>query len=123
MKNRNLLESFSHALDGIGHTIRNERNMRIHLVAAVLAICAAIIFKVSAIEYVMIFIAIGLVLICEIINTIVELIFDVLYKDYNENAKLAKDMAAGATLIAALLAVVVGIFIFGWRVMEWITKL
>lgn len=123
MKNRNLLESFSHALDGIGHTIRTERNMKIHLVAAVLAICAAIFFRISVIEYVMVFIAIGLVLICEILNTIVELIFDVLYKDYNKNAKLAKDMAAGATLLAALMAVIVGICIFGWRVLEWITKL
>jgi len=123
MKNRNFAESFSHALDGIEHTLRNERNMKIHLVAAALAIFAAIFFKISAIEYVMVFMTIGLVLICEILNTIVELIFDVLYKDYNKNAKLAKDMAAGATLIAALVAVTVGICIFGWRVMEWITKI
>jgi len=123
MKCRNFIESFSHALDGIVHTINNERNMKIHIVAAFLVICAGVVFKISAVEYALIFLAIGLVIVSEIVNTAVEIVVDMLAKGFDAKAKIAKDVAAGSSLMASFIAILIGISIFGWRLLEWIKLL
>jgi len=123
MKCRSLAESFSHAIDGVVHTIRNERNMIIHISAAIIVVIVSAAFKISAIEFALVFLAIGLVLVSEILNTAIEAVVDMMVKEYREEARIAKDVAAGASFIAALIAVLIGINVFGWRVLEWIKKL
>lgn len=79
---------------------------------SVLAITLSLILKISFLELSIIFIMIAIVLVLEIINTITENIMDFLCKDYNLNVKIIKDMAAGAVLVSAFIAIIVGLLIF-----------
>ena len=110
MKTRNWLESFRHAINGIRSTARRERNFRIHIACAVLAIAACIIFRVEFIHFVMVGLSIFFVMAMELVNTAVEALVDMYCRGKSHPlAKLAKDAAAGAVLLAAVQAVIVGI--------------
>ena len=112
MKTSNWLESFRHAINGIRSTARRERNFRIHLFFAVTAIAACIIFRVELIHFVMVGFAIFFVLAMELVNTAIEALVDMYCRGKpHPLAKLAKDAAAGAVLLAAVQALVVGIFV------------
>jgi undecaprenol kinase/diacylglycerol kinase (ATP) len=87
--------------------------MRFHAVVAVLVIGAAIFFHVSAIEFAILFIAISSVIIAEMFNTVIELCVDLASPDYHPLAKIAKDVAAGAVLLSAILSVIIGVFVLG----------
>jgi diacylglycerol kinase len=94
--------------------------MRVELGIALLAIIAGIVLRITAVEWAVIFVCIGLVLSAELINTVTELAVDLLTQRYHPMAKLAKDAGAGAVLLAALASVAVGIAIFGprlWRLL------
>jgi len=112
MKNRRLSESFLNAFSGIWTAFRCERNMRIHLSAAVLCIVLGIILKLDAVRWCVLFIAIGLVMTAEIMNTAVENLVDMVTDEYSKKAKTVKDIAAGAVLAAAITAAILGILIF-----------
>ncbi len=116
MKNKNLIESFNNAINGIIYTIKNERNMRIHITAAVLIMIASLFFELSYMEFLTVCITVALVIICELINTAVEVIVDIIVDVYHPKAKIIKDAAAGAVLASAFLSVIVGYFIFFDRV-------
>jgi diacylglycerol kinase len=115
---RAFLKSFVYAGRGIAHGFRTQRNMRVELAVAGVVIAAGIVFRITAVEWAVIFVCIGLVLAAELINTVTELAVDLLVQRYHPMAKLAKDAGAGAVLIAALASVAVGVAIFGprlWR--------
>jgi diacylglycerol kinase (ATP) len=111
-----LLESFNYAFDGIVHVLRTQRNMRIHFLAAVVVLVAALVAGVDKIELIALLIAIAFVLIAEMINTAIEAAIDVATTAFDPMAKLAKDIAAGAVLIATMVAVAVGYLVFADRV-------
>ncbi|MGI8973878.1 MAG: diacylglycerol kinase [Gaiella sp.] len=113
-----ILESFNYAIEGIIHVLRTQRNMRIHFVIAVGVLVAALAFDVSRLELIALLIAIAFVLIAEMINTAVEATVDVASTSFDPMAKLAKDIGAGAVLIAALTAVAVGYLVFSGQVAE-----
>ena len=113
-----ILESFNYAIEGIIHVLRTQRNMRIHFVIAVGVLVAALAFDVSRLELIALLIAIAFVLIAEMINTAVEAAVDVASTSFDPMAKLAKDIGAGAVLIAALTAVAVGYLVFSGQVAE-----
>ncbi len=113
---RAFLRSFRFAFAGIGYVLRSQRNARVHLGAACLVIAAGLAFRVSPAEWAVLALTIGLVLSAEMINTVAELAVDLLTQRYHPMAKIAKDVGAGAVLVAALAAVGVGIAIFGPRV-------
>lgn len=112
-KNKTFLESFSHALFGIKTVMQEERNMKYHVSFSVLAVLMSFLFKISIIEWGFIIFSIFLVLITEIMNTCFENLVDLVtdYK-YHELAKKVKDMAAGAVLLTALSACIIGAIIF-----------
>jgi diacylglycerol kinase (ATP) len=112
----NLLESFNYAFEGVIHVVRTQRNMRIHFLIAVLVLVAALVFDVSKIELIVLILAIAFVLIAEMINTAVEAAVDVASTSFDPMAKLAKDIAAGAVLIASITAVAVGYLVFSGQV-------
>src|SRR5579885_349620 len=97
---------------GFGYALRTQRNARVHLILALLAILLGIALHISAIEFAMIFVAITAVFIAEMVNTAVELCIDLASPGYHPLAKIAKDVAAGAVLLSAILAVVIALFIF-----------
>jgi diacylglycerol kinase (ATP) len=107
-----LLESFNFAFEGIIHVLRTQRNMRIHFLAAVVVLVAAVATGVSRLELIALLLATAFVLIAEMINTAIEGAVDVSTTSFDPNAKLAKDIAAGAVLIATVNAVAVGYLVF-----------
>jgi diacylglycerol kinase (ATP) len=111
-----VLDSFNYAFEGIIHVLRTQRNMRIHFLAAVAVLVAAIAIGVSRIELIALMISIAFVLIAEMINTAIEGTIDVSTTSFDPNAKLAKDIAAGAVLIATVNAVVIGYLVFSQAV-------
>ncbi len=111
-----VLESFNVAFEGIIHVLRTQRNMRIHFLIAVAVMIAALAFDVSKIELIVLLISISFVLIAEMVNTAVEAAVDIASTSFDPMAKLAKDIAAGAVLIAAVNAVAVGYLVFSGQV-------
>ncbi|MBA3365801.1 MAG: diacylglycerol kinase [Actinobacteria bacterium] len=107
-----LIDSFNFALEGIIHVLRTQRNMRIHLAVAVAVLVAALAVGVSKVELMVLLLAIAFVLIAEMINTALEGAIDVATTSFDPMAKLAKDIAAGAVLIATINAVAVGYLVF-----------
>jgi len=116
MKNRTFGDSFKNALDGIVYVIKAERNMKIHIAAALVVILLSINYKLDKIETVFVCIAIGLVLICELLNTAIEVLVDMVMESFHPKAKIVKDVAAGGVLMSAILSVVIGYIIFIDRV-------
>jgi diacylglycerol kinase len=117
---RAFLKSFVYAGEGIAHGFRTQRNMRVELGIAAVVVIAGIAFRITAMEWAVIFVCIGLVLSAELLNTVTELAVDLLTHRYHPAAKLAKDAGAGAVLVTALASVAVGVAIFGpriWRLM------
>jgi diacylglycerol kinase (ATP) len=106
-KSRSIIWSFNYAIEGIVYALRTQRNMRIHVAAAVLTLCAALVLGVDRIGLAAIVFAISLVFVTELINTAVEAAVDVATDRYDPLAKVAKDVSAGAVLIAAMNALVV----------------
>lgn len=111
-KNYSTLESFNFAIEGIVSSLRSEKNMRIHILASILTIVLAIATNVSKIELIFLIFSISLVLMCELFNTAVESIIDMVQDKYHPLAKKAKDISAGAVLISCTNAILVGYFIF-----------
>ena len=111
-----ILESFNYAFQGIIHVLRTQRNLRLHFGVAVLVLIAALYSDVSRMELIALLLAIAFVLIAEMLNTAVEAAIDVATTSFDPMAKLAKDIAAGAVLIAATVAVAVGYLVFSGQV-------
>lgn len=107
-----LYRSFGYAFQGIFTCVRKERNMKIHCVAAVFVVIAGVILKISAIEWCICLALFGLVMALEHVNTAVEAVVDMVTEEYHPLAKVAKDTAAGAVLIAAIMAAIAGCIIF-----------
>ncbi|MEK9657697.1 MAG: diacylglycerol kinase family protein [bacterium] len=101
-------KSLFFALEGLYVCIKTQLHMRVHIVAAVLAISMALMLKIQRIEWICLWGVIFLVLITESINTAIESTVDLLTKEFHPRAKVAKDVAAAAVLLASILAVIVG---------------
>lgn len=104
--------SFKFALEGIAQAIKDNRNLKIHLVLAVLAIFASFFFKITREEFLIIIVMIILVLSSEMINTSIEEMVDLITTEHRRQAKAAKDVAAGMVLVVAIGALIVGVYIF-----------
>jgi diacylglycerol kinase (ATP) len=118
-----LLDSFNYAFEGIIHVLRTQRNMRIHFVVAAVVLVAALATGVSKLELIALLLAIAFVMIAEMINTAIEGAVDVSTTSFDPNAKLAKDIAAGAVLIATINAVAIGYLVFSGQVADRSTRL
>lgn len=107
-----IYKSFGYAFEGIFAGIRKERNMKIHCIAMVLVIIAGFVLDISAVEWCICLILFGLVMALELVNTAVEAVVDLVTQEYKPLAKIAKDTAAGAVLVAAIMAAIAGCIIF-----------
>jgi len=113
-----LIDSFNYAIEGLIHVLRTHRNMRIHFAVAVAVLVAAVWEHVDRLELIVLLLAIAFVLIAEMINTAIEGAIDVATTSFDPMAKLAKDIAAGAVLIAAINAIAVGYIVFSGKVAD-----
>jgi undecaprenol kinase len=109
---RPLLNSFKYATRGIIQVFRSERSFRLQLVIFAVTVIAGLIFSISGTEWVFILAAGGVVLVCEMINTAIEYVTDLVTEEYRILAKHIKNISAGAVLVSSVIAVVIGLIIF-----------
>ena len=116
------MKSFVYAFAGIASAVRGERNMRIHLLAAVAAVSLGAWLGLSACEWTAVVVCCALVMSLECLNTAIEAAVDLASPDIHPLAKKAKDCAAGAVLIAAIGSAIVGCIIFAPKVVRFFTS-
>jgi diacylglycerol kinase (ATP) len=116
MKSRNRWHSFTCAVDGLVHTLRSEPNTRIELAAAAVAAIAGIWLRIQPVDWALLALTIGMILALEAVNSAIEALVDLVSPEYHDLARIAKDCAAGAMLLAVLGSVGVAAAIFGPRV-------
>lgn len=112
------INSFNHAIAGLIHAIRTQRNMQIHLAAAIFVLTFSLFFDLSRIELALVIIAISFVIFAELINTAVEVIIDILTQDYSFKARIAKNIGAAAVVIAAGNAIFIAYLVFFKKAQE-----
>lgn len=112
IKHRTLIKSFGYAMNGIRFALKEDQNIRIHILAAFIVIFFSLYFRVNAFEMGILAVMILLVIVTEMVNTAIEKTVDLITKEYREEAKIAKDVGAGMVLVAAVGALIVGVLVF-----------
>ncbi|SFJ08780.1 diacylglycerol kinase [Thermoflavimicrobium dichotomicum] len=109
---KKVLKSFRYALEGLKYTVVTQRNMRIHFFVALAVLLLSLYLPLNKMEVLVLFVTIILVIFAELINTAIEAVVDMITEEFHPLAKIAKDVAAGAVLLTAGLAVIVGLSVF-----------
>lgn len=112
MKNKKMINSFKNAFNGMIVSFKQERNMKIHISIMFLVILLGIIFKIKMVEWIICIICFALVIGGELFNTAIEITVDIAMPNFNEKAKKAKDISAGAVLVLAIASAIIGFIIF-----------
>ena len=107
------IAGFGFAFSGLWYVIRTQVNMKVHIALAVIALALGIALHLSAVEFALVFVAIVVVMVAEMLNTVIELCVDLASPSYHPLAKIAKDVAAGAVLLSAIMAVIIALFVYG----------
>lgn len=108
MKPTRFIDSVNCAIDGILYTARTQKHMRHHFLAALVILFASLMLRVSSVEFVLLALAVSFVLFAELLNTAVEVVVDMISPEFHPMAKIAKDVAAGAVLVAAFGTAIMG---------------
>ncbi|MFF2447594.1 diacylglycerol kinase family protein [Neobacillus sp. NPDC058068] len=106
------ISSLSYAISGVNIALKAERNMRIHFISSIIVLLGSYYFSITKIEWLFILFAIGGMFALELVNTAIERVVDLVTGEYHPLAKQAKDLAAGAVLVYAVLSVAIGMIIF-----------
>jgi diacylglycerol kinase (ATP) len=122
-KKRTLIDSFNNAIEGIIYVLRTQRNMQWHFLIAFIILLSSVFLGVRKEQFIVLLFAITFVLAAELINTAIESAIDVVSTTYDPLAKIAKDVAASAVLLASINAVVVGVLVFHDKLNKWTTTL
>lgn len=115
---RSFLTSFTDCINGLEFVITNEENFRREIIIGIITLILSYILKISQTEYIIVLIMIALVLTSEVINTAIEKTVDLYTNKYNETAKIAKDVSAFAVLLMSIFALIIGIIIFGSKIIN-----
>ncbi len=119
---RRWTESANHAIEGILHAAKTQRHVRFHLYAAVGVLVLSFGLGVTGVEFLVVAFCVGLVIVAELLNTAVEELVDLVSPEYNEKARVAKDIAAGAVFVSALLSAVVAYVVLVPHITELFQK-
>ena len=109
---KRFVNSFGYALEGLIYAFKYEQNMLVHILATILVVVVGLIVDLSSTEWLFVFLIIGLVVATELINTSIEAVVDLISPDEHPLAKIAKDTAAAAVMVFAIVSILIGIFIF-----------
>ncbi len=112
MKNKKILKSFKYAFKGIATGIKEETNMKIHILIMLIVIILGLFFNISKTEWIICIILFTIVIASELFNTAIETVVDMITLEKNEKARIAKDVAAGGVLVVCIGAAFIGICIF-----------
>jgi diacylglycerol kinase len=115
--------SFKYAFEGLWTALKDEPNLKIHIFLAVLVLLLGIFFQITLTDWLLVFFAIGLVISVELTNTAIEEVVNSFTSNTHPSAKKAKDVAAGAVLISACTALIIGLFVFLPYIADFITGL
>lgn len=107
-----MMKSFRYAFEGIVTALKRERNMKIHFGMMILVIIAGFLFQINRYEWIACLFCFGLVISLELVNTAIEETANTIDKKYDASIKIIKDIAAGAVLVAAIIAAIIGLLIF-----------
>lgn len=119
-KNKNFITSVEFAVTGVKTVFKEERNMRKHVVIGILAVLAGLVFRLERMEWLWLLLAVFLVWIVEVINTVFENVVDMVTEcHFHPIGKKIKDMAAGAVLLTSGFALVVGLILFLPKLWSW----
>ena len=113
---KKFFHSFTYPIKGLRYTYRNEQNLAFDIGMALIVSILAFVFELSRTEWAILLLTMGLVISCELINTAIEATVDLVTEEYHPLAKVAKDTAAAEGFVFAIVAVIVGIIIFGPKV-------
>jgi len=113
VRSRNLLDSFRVAFSGLWYALRTQRNTRIHLVIAAAVVGLGLWLDLAPIQWAVLVLTIGVVLVSEMLNTLAETLVDLVSPGYHPLAKVVKDVTAGAVLLAAIISIAVGLLVLG----------
>lgn len=114
---KRMIKSFGYSLEGLRYAFCHEQNIWIHLLATVVVLILGIYLKLNLIEWLLVIFAIGLVISAELLNTALEATVDLVTTNIHPLAKLAKDTASAAVLVLAFTALLVGLLIFGTKIL------
>ncbi|MBC7475485.1 MAG: diacylglycerol kinase family protein [Candidatus Sericytochromatia bacterium] len=117
----NLFDSFKYAVEGIGYTIKTQRNMRLHLTVGIIVFIVSLYLQISRIELAILTMVVTMVIVAEMFNTAIESTIDLYSRQRHPLAKIAKDVAAAAVLISAISSALVGLLILGpplWELLK-----
>lgn len=117
-KRGSLKDAFGFAFEGIAYTVRTQHNMRIHLVIALCVLVISLLLRLMPLEWAIILICIGLVLVTEMLNTAIEAIIDLVSPEYHPYAKIAKDIGAGMVVVFSALAAIIGCIVFAMAILR-----
>ena len=120
MRKINRVESFRYAFAGIWYTLKTQRNAQIHLGIATIIIILGLALKLTLTEWAILTLTTGFVVATEMLNTVAEAAMDYATTDFNPQVKIVKDVAAGAVLVSAITAVIVGLLILGPPLLRWL---
>ena len=111
--------TYRNALKGLRLALKSEKNIRVHFLVALIVLSAATVLEFSAVEYSITIIAIAMVIIAEMVNSAIEFSLDAIFKNrFSRLVGMAKDIAAGAVMIATFVAISIGILIFGSNILK-----
>lgn len=119
-KNKNFFIALKNAFNGIKCVLKNERNLKIQVFFAIVAIFISVFLKISLIEWAIIVLIIFMVFLTEIFNTAIENVTDMITLEYNEKAKIVKDISAGAVVLTSVASIIIGGLIFLPKILEFI---
>ena len=117
-KKRTFLDSVKNCLDGISYTISHGNNFKREIFLGIVAVILSFVLKISIIEWVIVILLINFVLVCELINTALEKTVDLYTKEYNETAKIIKDVAGASVLVMCIFSAFIGAIIFIPKILE-----
>ena len=109
MKNQSILKKLKFALNGISYALKNEHNMRRHILSGILVICLFYFFEISLLWWALIILCIGLVIAAELLNSAIETLIDYLHPEMHEKIGHVKDMLAGMVLVLSIAAAIIGL--------------
>jgi diacylglycerol kinase len=109
---KKFLKSFLYALRGLKHAVIHEQNLAIEIFCAIFVIAFSFLFDISKLEWFVVIINIGLVLMAELFNTAIENLCNIIHKETHPVIKIVKDVSAGAVLITSIMAFICGCIIF-----------
>lgn len=121
-EHKKIVNSFKYAISGIITGFKEERNMKIHILAVIIVVILGIALKINKTEWIICLILFGVVISAELFNTAIETVVDIAMPEINEKARIAKDVSAGAVLIQAISSTIIGIIIFAPKIVSIFIK-